>query len=151
MADIYAVNPGTGALGGNGRKLIGDGAAGVGPYTRFGTRQLVAIKVVSTAVDFTTTPAASGSNLSLAVNALQGFGEIAYIGKPTASGANQFVAILSADTLNAGGRGADVFGGTADTANTSYESLETVLSLALGQAVTDVTVTEVVLTGLTFA
>ena len=151
MADIYAVNPGTGALGGNGRKLLVDGASGVGPYTRFGTRQLAAIKITSTAVDFTTTPTASGSNLSLAVNALQGFGEIAYIGKPTASGSNTFVAILSADTLNAGGRGADAFGGTADTGNTTYESLETVISLALGQAVTDVTVTAVELTGLTFA
>lgn len=145
MADVYS------SIGGNARKLLGDGAAGVGPYTRFGTAQLTGLKIVSTAVDFTTTPAAANSNMSKAVNALQGFAEIYYIGAPTASGANQFVAIVNSNTVTRGGRGADAFGGTADTGETTFENIETVMSLALGQAVTDVTVTEVSLTGLTFA
>lgn len=158
MADITNVyqtydNAGAGVAQAddNAKKLLGDGASGIGPYTRFGTPALAAIKIVSTAVDFTTTPAAANSNLSKAVNALQGFAEIYYVGKPTAAGANQFIAIVNSNTLTRGGRGADLFGGTADTGETTFENIETVMSLALGQAVTDVTVTEVSLTGLTFA
>jgi hypothetical protein len=170
MADLFSAsyfstydNAGTGIVkaGSNNKKLIGDGASGVGPYTRFGTRQLTAISVTSAAVNFTTTPAASGSNLSLAVNALQGFGEVFYVGKPTASGSNVFVALIALNTANAGGQGAGAFGGTADSTNiekldesdnaATFESIETVVSLALGQAVTDITVGSVELTGLTFA
>lgn len=170
MADLFAAsyfstynNAGSGVAkaGDNNKKLLGDGASGVGPYTRFGTRQLTAISVTSTAVDFTTTPAASGSNLSKAVNALQGFGEIFYVGKPTASGSNTFIALIALNTANAGGQGAAGFGGTNDATNVekldesdsaaTFESIETVVSLALGQAVTDVTVAAVELTGATFA
>jgi hypothetical protein len=155
MADLYTRvetvnNAGTtvATFGANANKLLGDGASGVGPYTRFGTRQIQAIKIVSAAVDETTTPAIQASNLQKIVNALQGFGEIYYIGVP----ASDFVvAHMALDTMNAGGRGADTFGGTADTGNTTYESMETVISLALGQAVTDVTVTSVTLTGGTYA
>jgi hypothetical protein len=158
MADIYSVaqtvsNAGAtvATAGDNSRKLLGDGAAGIGPYTRFGTPALTAVKIVSTAVDFTTTPAAANSAMAKAVNALQGFAEVYYVGKPTSSGANQFIAIVNSNTLTRGGRGADAFGGTADTGEATFENIETVMSLALGQAVTDVTVTEVSLTGLTFA
>jgi hypothetical protein len=155
MADLYTrietvSNAGVtvATYGANANRLLGDGAAGVGPYTRFGTRQIQAIKIVSAAVDETTTPAIQASNLQKIVNALQGFGEVFYVGVPDT---NFVVAHMALDTMNAGGRGADTFGGTADTGNTTYESMETVISLALGQAVTDVTVTSVTLTGGTYA
>jgi len=139
-------------LSANNYKLLGDGAAGVGPYTRFGTRQLQAIKIVSASVDFTTTPTITNSNMSKAVaGLLAGGAEVFYIGKPTASGANQFVALVALDTANPGGRGADSIGGTADTANTSYETLEETVSLRVAGANADITITNVELTGLTFA
>ena len=50
MASLYgqAIGGGvTGNIDDNARKLLGDGASGVGPYTRFGTPQLQAIKVIS--------------------------------------------------------------------------------------------------------
>jgi hypothetical protein len=90
MADNYST------VGVNALKLLGDGAAGVGPYTRFGTRQLQAISVTSSAYNLTTTPAASNSNIFKAVNALQVSAEVFYVGKPTASGSNVFVAIIAA-------------------------------------------------------
>ena len=145
MADSYS------AVGVNANKLLGDGASGVGPYTKFGTVVLTAVKVVSASIDFTTTPAASNSNLFKAVNALQMGAEIFYVGKPTASGANQFVAIVNSATLSRGGRGADAYGGTADTGNTTFENLEEIIGDAIGTSGSDVTVTEVVLDGLTFA
>jgi hypothetical protein len=161
MADITAVaqtydNAGAeitaARVSANAFKTLGDGAAGIGPYTRFGTRQLQAIKIVSASVDFTTTPAISNSNMSKAVaGLLAGGAEVFYIGKPTASGANQFVALVALDTANPGGRGADSIGGTADTANTSYETLEESVSLRVAGANADITITNVELTGLTFA
>ena len=74
MTDLYGVALGgglTGNVDSNARKILGDGASGVGPYTRFGTPQLQAIKVVSSAYDFTTTPAAANGNLSKAVRGIQ--------------------------------------------------------------------------------
>jgi hypothetical protein len=70
MADLYGVAIGgglTGNIDDNARKLLGDGASGVGPYTRFGTPQLQAIKIVSATINFTTTPAAANSNMFKAV------------------------------------------------------------------------------------
>jgi hypothetical protein len=135
-------------VGANNYKLLGDGAAGIGPYTRFGTPQLTALKIVSAAVNETTTPTITFSNLQKIVNALQSHAEIYYVGVP----ASDFVTVLVAsNTVSRGGRGADLYGGTADTGETTFENLETIVSLALGQAVTDVTITEVVLTGGTFA
>jgi hypothetical protein len=155
MADLYTRvetvnNAGTtvATFGANANKLLGDGAAGVGPYSRFGTRQIQAIKIVSSAVDETTTPTIQASNMQKIVNALQGFGEVYYVGIPAA---NFVVAHMALDTMNAGGQGATAYGGTSTTSNTDYESMETVISLALGQAVTDVTVTSVALTGGTYA
>ena len=135
-------------VGANNYKLLGDGASGIGPYTRFGTPALTALKIVSTAVNETTTPTITFSNLQKIVNALQSHAEIFYVGIP----ASDFVTVLvNSNTVSRGGRGADLFGGTADTGETTFENLETIVSLALGQAVTDVTITEVVLTGGTFA
>jgi hypothetical protein len=148
MADLYATTAGSTTVGANANRLLGDGAAGVGPYTRFGTRQIQAIKIVSGAVDETTSPATQASNLQKIVNALQGFGEVYYVGVPAA---NFIVAHMALDTMNAGGQGATAFGGTSTTSDTDYESMETVISLALGQAVSDVTVSSVLLTGGTYA
>ncbi len=149
MADLYgdAIGGGvTGNIDNNARKLLGDGASGVGPYTRFGTPQLQAIKVVSATVDFTTTPSASNSNLYKAVTALQSHSEIYYVGIPTASGANQFVALVHLNKTDAG----DGFGASS-SADGSYENIEDAIGAALGAAENDVTVTNVALTGLTFA
>jgi len=135
-------------LSANNYKLLGDGASGIGPYTRFGTPQLQALKIVSAAVDETTTPTIRYSNLQKIVNALQSHAEIYYVGIP----ASDFVTVIvNANTVTRGGRGASAFGGTDDTGDTTFETLETIVSLALGQAVTDVTITAVTLTGGTFA
>jgi len=145
MADSFS------AVGTNALKLVGDGASGVGPYTKFGTVVLTAVKVTSTTVDFTTTPAAANSNLYKAVKALQMGAEVFYVGKPTASGSNNFVALVNSATLQRGGRGASAYGGTDDTGDTTFEALEEIITNALGQSANDTTIAEVVLTGPTFA
>ena len=149
MADLYGVAIGGGVTGNvdaNARKLLGDGTSGVGPYTRFGTPQLQAIKIVSATIDFTTTPAAANSNLSKAVKGLMDLAEIYYVGKPTASGANQFVALVNIQKTDSGnGYGAST------SMDGSYENLEDSIGAALGVAENDITITEVALTGLTFA
>lgn len=146
MADLY----GTAATGtlvnidANARKLLGDGASGVGPYTSFGTPTLTAIKVVSATINFTTTPAAANSNMFKAVSGLQSRAEIYYVGKPTASGANQFIALIHSEDTGDGYGSSTNFDG-------SYENLEDAIGAALGVAENDITITEVSLTGLTFA
>jgi hypothetical protein len=160
MADITAVaqtydNAGAeitaARISANALKTLGDGAAGIGPYTRFGTPQLTAIKVVSASLDFTTTPEITNSLFSRAVRGVQAAGvDIFYVGKPHAS-SQGIIMLVTSNTLPRGGRGADLFGGTADAGETTYENIETIVSLAVGAAVTDITVTEVVLTGTTFA
>lgn len=138
-------------LSANNYKLLGDGAAGVGPYTKFGTRQLTALQVVSGTLNFTTTPTISNSLLSKAVAGLiAGGAEVFYVGKPHAS-TQGFIALVALDTANAGGRGADSIGGTADTGNTTYETLEETVSLRAAGINGDITITEMVLTGTTFA
>lgn len=148
MADLYGVTAGGLSVNvdANARKLVGDGAAGIGPYTSFGTPKLQAIKVVSATVNFTTTPAAVNSNLYKAVTALQGLAEIYYVGIPTASGANQFVALVHINKTDSG----DGYG-TAANFDGSYENIEDAIGAALGTAENDITVTDVTLTGLTFA
>ena len=145
MADSFST------VGTNALTLVGDGAAGVGPYTKFGTVVLTAISITSTTTNFTTTPAAANSNLYKAVKALQMGAEVFYVGKPTASGSNVFVAIVNSATLQRGGRGASAYGGTEDTGNTTFENLEEIISNALGNSANDTTIAEVVLTGSTFA
>jgi hypothetical protein len=135
MADNYST------VGTNALKLLGDGAAGVGPYTRFGTRQLQAISVTSSAYNLTTTPAASNSNIFKAVNALQVSGEVFYVGKPTASGSNVFVAIVASNTEQ---------DGTGTTNDATWTTAEANILAALGGS-GSVTIAAVELTGLTFA
>ena len=135
MADNYST------VGVNAIKLLGDGAAGVGPYTRFGTRQLQAISVTSSAYDLTTTPAASNSNIFKAVNALQVSAEVFYVGKPTASGSNVFVAIIASNTEQ---------DGNSTTNDGTWTTAEANILAALGGS-GSVTIAAVELTGLTFA
>ena len=146
MADLYGVAAaGTSVnVDANARKLLGDGAAGIGPYTSFGTPTLVALKIVSATIDFTTSPAAANSNMSKAVTGLQSRAEVYYVGKPTASGANQFVALVHGEDSNDGYGASSTFAG-------GYENLEDAIRAALGTAEDDITITEVALGGLTFA
>lgn len=150
MASLYGQAIGGGVTGNvddNARKLLGDGASGVGPYTRFGTPQLQAIKVISSAYNFTTTPAAANSNLSKAVRGLQQLGEIYYVGVPTASGANQFIALINLNnTFNGASQGS---GTTEASANSSYDAVEADILAELGGSGT-VTITNSTLTGLSF-
>jgi hypothetical protein len=146
MADLYGVAAaGTSVnVDANARKLLGDGASGVGPYTSFGTPTLVAIKVVSATINFTTTPTIANSNMSKAVTGLQSRAEVYYVGIPTASGANQFVALIHGEDSGNGY-------GASTSMDGSYENLEDAIGAALGVAENDITITEVALTGLTFA
>ena len=138
-------------LAANSTKTLGDGAAGIGPYTRFGTPQLTAIKIVSATLDFTTTPEIANSLLSKVVRGVQAAGvDIFYVGKPHAS-TQGVIMLVTSNTLPRGGRGADLLGGTADTGETTFENVEEHVSLAAKGAIGDITVTEVVLTGTTFA
>ena len=150
MADLYGVALGgglTGNVDSNARKLLGDGASGVGPYTRFGTPQLQAIKVISSAYDFTTTPAAANSNLSKAVRGLQQLGEIYYIGVPTASGANQFIALINLNnTFNGATQGS---GSDVTSQDGTYTAVEADVLAELGGS-GSVTITNSTLTGLSF-
>jgi len=150
MASLYGQAIGGGVTGNvddNARKLLGDGSAGVGPYTRFGTPQLQAIKIISSAYNFTTTPAATNSNLSKAVRGLQQLGEIYYVGVPTASGANQFIALINlSNTYNGASQG---LGTTEASANSSYDAVEADILAELGGSGT-VTITDSTLTGLSF-
>ena len=145
MADLYGVAAaGTSVnVDANARKLLGDGAAGIGPYTSFGTPTLVAIKVVSATINFTTTPTIVNSNMSKAVTGLQSRAEVYYVGKP-ASGPNQFVALIHGEDSGDGYGASSTFAG-------GYENLEDAIRTALGTAEDDITITEVALTGLTFA
>jgi hypothetical protein len=146
MADLYGVTAtGTSVnVDANARKLLGDGAAGIGPYTSFGTPTLVALKIVSATINFTTSPASANSNMSKAVTGLQSRAEVYYVGKPTASGANQFVALVHSEDSGDGY-------GASTSMDGSYENLEDAVGAALGVAENDITITEVSLGGLTFA
>ena len=160
MADITAVaqtydNAGAeitaARVSANAFKTLGDGAAGIGPYTRFGTPQLTALQIVSGTQDFTTTPAITNSLLSKVVRGVQAAGvDIFYVGKPHAS-TQGVIMLVTSNTLPRGGRGASAFGGTDDTGETSFENIEEQVADALGVAGSDITAAELVLTGTTFA
>ncbi len=145
MADVYGtVVEGT-TVGANSRKILGDGTSGAGPFTRFGTPQLQAIKVVSATVNFATSYTGSDSNFSKAVRALAGLAEIYYVGIPQ-NLANGFVALVHATKTDSG----NGFGASTSF-DGSYENIEDEIGAAIGTAENDITVTNVTLTGLTFA
>ncbi len=146
MADLFAYDVANGtSITTNARKLLGDGTSGVGPYTRFGTPQLQALKIISATVNFSTTPSAANSNLYKAVTALQDLAEVYYVGIPgnTATG---FVALVHLNKTDIG-----TGFGASSSADGSYENIEDEIRAALGTAEDDVTVTNVSLSGLTFA
>lgn len=132
MADIYST------VGVNARKVL------VGSQLGTPSLQFIEIAAVhdSAAVDFTSgavgasAPGATGtytdanSNLSAAVNALQGFAEVYIIGVPSAT---EFVVAVNNNTAN---------DGTA----TDYSSMEAAIKAAI-KADTSVTITELTLTG----
>jgi hypothetical protein len=146
MADLFGVVAGGTAVNvdANARKLLGDGASGIGPYTSFGTPTLVALKIVSASVNFTTTPTIANSNMSKAVAGLQSRAEIYYIGKPSASTNNHFVALVHAEDSGDGY-------GASTNLDGSYENLEDAIGAALGTSENDITITEISLSGLIFA
>lgn len=145
MADVYSVVVEGTTVGANTRKILGDGASGAGPFTKFGTPQLQAIKIVSATINFSTSYTASNSNFSKVVRALQDYAEVYYVGIPgnTATGFTALVNVVKTDT-------GDGFGASTNF-DGSYENMEDGLRAAIGTAENDVTVTNVTLTGLTFA
>ena len=146
MADLFAYDAANGtSITTNARKLLGDGASGVGPYTSFGTPKLQALKIVSATINFSTTANAANSNLYKAVTALQTLAEIYYVGVPgnTATG---FVVLVHLNKTDTG----DGFGASTSY-NDTYENIEDGLRAALGTAEDDVTITNVTLSGMTFA
>ncbi len=145
MPSVYStVVEGT-TIGANSRKILGDGTSGAGPFTRFGTPQLQAIKIVSATVNFSTSYTASDSNFSKAVRALQDEAEIYYVGIPgnTATGFTALVHLNKTDSGNGFGASTSFDG--------SYENIEDIIGAAIGTAENDITVSDVALTGLTFA
>ena len=146
MADLYGVAAaGTSVnVDANARKLLGDGASGVGPYTSFGTPTLVALKIVSATINFTTTPTIANSNMSKAVAGLQSRAEVYYVGVPSAATNNHFVALVHGEDSNDGYGASSTFAG-------GYENLEDAIGAALGTSENDITITEVTLGGLIFA
>lgn len=149
MANLYGVAIGgglTGNIDDNARRILGDGTSGAGPFTRFGSRELQAIKVVSATINFATSYTAAGSNFYKAINAIQERAEIYYVGIPQ-NLANGFVALISKVNSDSG----DNYGATS-TADGSYDNLEEVIDKAVnGSDTGDITITNVTLTGLTFA
>ena len=149
MADLYSATIGGGSailVAENARKLTGDGASGAGPYTRFGAPRLQAIKVVSATINFSTNYTDRNSNYYKAINAIQQRSEIYYAGIPgnTATG---FLVLIN-DTNSDQGDGY----GSASTDDGSYDNVEGDIDIAVnGSDSGDITITEVALTGLTFA
>jgi hypothetical protein len=146
MADLFAYDVANGtSITTNARKLLGDGTSGVGPYTSFGTPKLQALKIVSATINFSTTANAANSNLYKAVTALQTLAEIYYVGVPgnTATG---FVVLVHLNKTDTG----DGFGASTSY-NGTYENIEDEIRAALGTAEDDVTITNVTLSGMTFA
>ena len=146
MADLFAYDVANGtSITTNAKKLLGDGASGVGPYTSFGTPKLQALKIVSATINFSTTANAANSNLYKAVTALQTLAEIYYVGVPgnTATG---FVVLVHLNKTDTG----DGFGASTSY-NDTYENIEDGIRAALGTAEDDVTITNVTLSGMTFA
>ena len=76
MPSVYSTVVESTTVGANTRKILGDGTSGAGPFTRFGTPQLQAIKIVSATFNFSTSYTDSDSNFSKVVRALQDYAEV---------------------------------------------------------------------------
>lgn len=138
-----------GADAGSGVNVAANYLRNPGTFSQFGTRDLTFIKVAVTggSNDMRYQDGATSSlsfNLSnslyqKAVNVLQGFGEVYFVGAPGAGG---FVAAISADTRN----GAD----SGNTQATTYGLLEAAINAALNASAAT-TVTELAPTATTIA
>lgn len=144
MADLYSTSTGLAAdyatVGANARKM------GTGPYTSIGPRNLQAIKVISATINFSTNYDDANSNYSKAINAIQERAEIYYAGIPgnTATG---FTVLIASGNSDSG----DAYGASS-SADGSYDNLEERVDIAVnGSDSGDITITDVDLTGLTFA
>lgn len=146
MPDVYATAIEGTTVGANSRKVLGDGASGAGPFTRFGTRQLQAIKVVSATVNFSTSYSATNSNFSKAIRAIQDRAEVFYAGIPGNTATGFTVLISSVNSDSGDGYGAQ----SADDG--TYDNLEEAVDVAVnGSDTGNITITNITLTGLTFA
>jgi hypothetical protein len=107
------------------------------PFTRFGTPELVVIKVVQTGVD--ATPSAANSLFSKSVRALQQTAEVYGVFAPVADGDNDYYhAIIVANTQTNGDT--KPAGGLVDTGS-GWGILETAIQAGSGVAATVTTVT----------
>lgn len=146
MPDVYATAIEGTTVGANSRKVLGDGTSGAGPFTRFGTRQLQAIKVVSATVNFSTGYTATNSNFSKAIRAIQDRAEVFYAGIPGNTATGFTVLISSVNSDSGDGYGA------ASTDDGTYDNLEEAVDVAVnGSDTGNITITNITLTGLTFA
>jgi len=146
MPDVYATAIEGTTVGANSRKVLGDGTSGAGPFTRFGTRQLQAIKVVSATVNFSTGYTATNSNFSKAIRAIQDRAEVFYAGIPGNTATGFTVLISSVNSDSGDGYGA------ASTDDGTYDNLEEAVDIAVnGSDTGNITITNITLTGLTFA
>ena len=155
MADLYGVVIGGGVTGNvdtNARKLTiidetGTERLAVGQYGGYGTPKIQALKVISSAYNFTTTPTVANSNMAKAIRGLQQLGEIYYIGTPTASGANQFIVLINSNnTFNGATQGS---GSDVTSQDGTYTAVEADILAELGGS-GSVTITDSTLTGLSF-
>lgn len=130
-----------------GRMTTQDTYATGNSYSNFGTRNLRFAKAVvsggssndlTTADGSTGSYTASNSLFSKAVRALQQYGEIYFVGVPSATA---FVFAVSEDTLNDADSG--------NTSNSGYGLLETAIAAAVGSGT--VTVTTLTATGASIA
>lgn len=146
MPDVYATAIEGTTVGANSRKVLGDGTSGAGPFTRFGTRQLQAIKVVSATVNFSTSYSATNSNFSKAIRVIQDRAEVFYAGIPGNTATGFTVLISSVNSDSGDGYGA------ASADDGTYDNLEEAVDVAVnGSDTGNITITNITLTGLTFA
>ena len=103
-----------------------------GPFSTFGTRDLVFVKLTSvgndgsTAVNFSTNYLNSNSDFSKALRTIQNFGEVYYATTPNSTG---FTVVLSRDTVNAADSG-NTQGSTA-AGSTAFGLMEAAIVSAL--------------------
>ena len=116
------------------------------PFTRFGTRAIRFVKVVTSGgagLDISTTPTITNSNLSKLVRSAQNYGELCVVGTPSASGV---ILGFYDDTINDGSAA------SPSLSDASYAKMEAEVYAALGSWGSGVvTVTTVVPDGITFA
>ena len=111
-----------------------------GPFSQFGTRDLVFIKITSvgsdgtTAVNYSTTYGNSNSDYSIALRTIQGFGEVYYATTPNSTG---FSVAVASDTVNAANSG-NTQGSTA-AASTDFNLMEAAVTSALAKGGTSAT------------